>query len=109
IPACMSHARFSVFDIDGSQSGDLDMEGDNSANALVGSSGGATAHEEVNLRNPPADTYRVRVVGFAVPSGAAIFNLYSWVLRTTADGNMTVTAPTTAVTGQTGAIGISTS
>ncbi|MCG2591944.1 S8 family serine peptidase [Ramlibacter sp. XY19] len=108
VPAGMSHVRFSTFDSDVSQASDIDMEVYNSAGTLVGSSGGSTAQEEVNIRNPAADTYRVRVVGFAVPSGAASFNLYSWVLGTAAAGNMTVSAPATAVTGQTGAITITT-
>ncbi|MDQ6881679.1 MAG: hypothetical protein M3150_06265, partial [Pseudomonadota bacterium] len=59
-----------------------------------------------NLRNPAAGTYTVRVLGFAVPVGSASFNLYSWTLGGTSAGNMTVTAPATAVTGQTGTIGI---
>ncbi|HSI52577.1 MAG TPA: hypothetical protein VK981_01325, partial [Ramlibacter sp.] len=75
----------------------------------VGSSGGATAAEEVNFRNPPAGVFTVRVVGFAVPSGAANFNLFSWVLGSTSAGNMTVTAPATATTGQTGTITVTTS
>ena len=69
----------------------------------------ATTAEAVNLLNPAAGTYTVRVVGFAVPTGAANFKLFSWALGSAAAGNMTVTAPTTATTGQTGAIGITTS
>ncbi|MES3002308.1 MAG: S8 family peptidase [Pseudomonadota bacterium] len=108
IPAGMTHVRFSTFDSDVSQASDLDMEVYLNG-ALVGSSGGATAAEEVNFRNPPAGTYTVRVLGFAVPSGAANFNLFTWQLGSTAAGNMTVTAPATATTGQAGTIGIATS
>jgi hypothetical protein len=108
VPAGTTHVRFSTFDSDVSQASDLDLEVYNSAGTLVGSSGGSTAQEEVNIRNPAADTYRVRVVGFAVPSGAANFNLYSWTLGGTAAGNMTVSAPATATTGQSGAITITT-
>ena len=109
VPAGMTQVRFSTFDSDISQASDLDMEVYGPTGALVGSSGGATAQEEVNLINPAAGTYTVRVIGFAVPSGSASFNLYSWLLGSTSAGNMTVTAPATAVTGQTGAIGIATS
>ncbi|MDB5857138.1 MAG: peptidase and in kexin sedolisin [Ramlibacter sp.] len=109
VPAGMTYARFSLFDSDVSQASDLDLEVYNSAGALVGSSGGSTASEEVNLRNPAAGTYTVRVLGFAVPTGSANFNLYSWTLGSTSAGNMTVTAPATAVTGQSGTIGITTS
>ena len=110
VPAGTTYARFSLFDSDVSQPSDLDLEvyqGAPLPKNLVGSSGGSTANEEVNLRNP-AGTYTVRVLGFAVPAGSASFNLYSWVLGTSSAGNMTVTAPATAVTGQTGAIGIAT-
>jgi hypothetical protein len=108
VPAGTTHVRFSTFDSDVSQASDLDMEVYLGA-TLVGSSGGGTAQEEVNLRNPAAGTYTVRVVGFAVPTGSANFNLYSFVLGGTSAGNMTVTAPAAAVTGQTGNIGIATS
>ena len=76
---------------------------------LVGSSGSATSAEEVNLVDPAAGTYTVRVVGYAVPSGAASFKLFSWGLGSTSAGNMTVSAPATAVTGSTGTITITTS
>jgi hypothetical protein len=108
VPAGTTYARFSLFDNEVSQASDLDLEV-YLGSTLVGSSGGSTAAEEVNLRNPPAGTYTVRVVGFAVPVGSANFNLFSWVLGSTSAGNMTVTAPATAVTGQTGAITIATS
>ena len=108
IPAGMSYARFSLFDSEVSQATDLDLEV-YLGGVLISSSGGATASEEVNLVNPAAGTYTVRVIGFAVPVGTANFNLFSWALGTTSAGNMIVTAPATAVTGQTSAIGIATS
>ena len=74
---------------------------------LVGSSGGATASEEVNLLNPTAGVYTVRVIGFAIPVGAANFTLFNWALGSANAGNMTVTAPATATLGTTGAIGLS--
>ena len=107
IPAGTSYARFSLFD-EVTQSNDLDLEV-RFGGKLVGSSGGATAAEEVNLTIPDPGTYQVRVIGFAVPAGTANFNLYSWALGTGSAGNMTVTAPATAVTGQSGTIGIATS
>ena len=102
-------ARFSLFDSEVSQASDLDLEVRNSAGTLVGASGGATTAEEVNLLNPAAGIYTVRVVGFSVPVGSATFKLFSWTLGSAAAGNMTVTAPATAVTGQTGTISIVTS
>lgn len=41
--------------------------------------------------------------------GSNPFKLNTWLLGSTAAGNMTVSAPASAVTGATGAIGISTS
>jgi len=109
IPAGTTYARFSLFDSEVSQPSDLDLEVYNSSNTLVGSSGGSTAAEEVNLLNPAAGTYTVRVVGFAVPVGAANFTLFNWALGSTDAGNMSVTAPAAATLGTTGTIGISTS
>jgi hypothetical protein len=109
VPAGATYARFSLFDTNVSQASDLDLEVRNSAGVLVGSSGGATSAEEVNLVNPAADTYQVRVVGYDVPVGSATFTLFNWVLGSTAAGNMAVTAPASATVGASGAIGIATS
>jgi len=108
VPAGMSYARFSLFDSEVSQAADLDMEVYLDG-VLVGASGSATTAEEVNFVNPAAGTYTVRVVGYAVPSGAATFKLFSWVLGTSDAGNMTVTAPATAAIGQVGTITLTTS
>jgi len=108
IPAGTTYARFSLFDANVSQASDLDLEVyRNSSGALVGSSGGSTASEEVNLLNPAAGAYTVRVIGFAVPVGSANFTLFNWSLGSTDAGNMTVTAPATATLAGTGAIGLS--
>ncbi len=108
VPKGSTYARFSLFDSAVDQASDLDMEVYLGA-TLVGSSGGATTNEEVNLTNPTAGTYTVKVIGYSVPVGSANFNLFSWALGSTAAGNMTVTAPASAATGQTGTIGITTS
>ncbi|MFI7068501.1 S8 family serine peptidase [Kribbella sp. NPDC050124] len=48
---------------------------------LVGSSGGATAVEQVTLVNPAASLYRIIVDGFSVPSGSTAYDLVdSYVL-----------------------------
>ena len=108
IPAGTTHARFSLFDANVSAASDLDLEVYNAAGALVGASGSGTSAEEVNLVNPAAGAYTVRVLGFATPNNAAVnFTLFSWTLGSTAAGNMTVTAPANATTGASGAIGLS--
>jgi hypothetical protein len=76
---------------------------------LIGSSGGSTSNEEVNFRNLAPGQYYVLVVGYAVPAPAttADYTLFTWLLDSTAAGNMTVAAPAAAVTGATGTIGLS--
>ena len=50
------------------------------------------------------DTYKVWVHGFATDGPDSNFTLFTWVLGSTAAGNMTVSAPATAVVGETGTI-----
>jgi Fibronectin type-III domain/Bacterial pre-peptidase C-terminal domain len=109
VPAGTTYARFSLFDADVAAGSDIDLYVTNSAGTLVGASGAGGSDEEVNLANPAAGTYTVYVHGWGLPSGSSTFKLHAWVLGATAAGNMTVTAPASAVTGQTGAIGITTS
>jgi hypothetical protein len=101
IAAGTTYARFALFDGDVSQASDLDLEVYNSDGALVASSGNGTSTEEANLVNPAAGTYTVRVVGYAVPNGAASFTLFNWLLGNAAavPPNMTVNAPDSAVQG----------
>ncbi len=106
IPAGTTYARFSLFDTDVSQPSDLDLEVYNSSGAQVGGSGSGTSAEEVNLVNPPEGTYKVRVLGYATGGSATSFTLFNWSLGSTSAGNMTVTAPASAVTGSTGSIGL---
>ena len=106
VPAGTTYARFSLFDATTTPGSDLDLEVRLNG-TLVGASGGGTADEEVNLVNPAAGTYEVRVIGFATPSPSSTFTLFSWVLGSAAAGNMTVSAPTTAVLGTTSAINLS--
>jgi hypothetical protein len=105
VPAGQTYLRFSLFDANVSQASDLDLEVYRNG-VLVGSSGSGTSAEEVNFVNPPAGTYTARVVGFAVPVGAADFTLFSWTLGSASAGNMTVAAPATATLGQTANIGL---
>ena len=65
------------------------------------------------VRNPGAafslaGNYTVVVQGWGVV-GSSPFKLHTWLLDSADAGNMTVTAPAAAVTGQTGNIGITTS
>ena len=105
VPAGSSYVRFSLFDATTTPASDLDLVVYNSVGAVVGSSGGGTSAEEVNLLNPAADTYTVLVNGYAT-SNPSTFTLYAWVLGSADAGNMTVTAPTSATLGSTGAINL---
>ena len=108
VPAGTTFTRFSLFNANVSPASDLDLYVyRQSTNTLVGSSGGGTANEEVNLVNPVADTYRVYVHGFAVPAASANFTLFSWVLGSADAGNMTVSAPAAATLAGSGTINLS--
>jgi subtilisin family serine protease len=103
VPAGSTYARFSLFDADVAPGSDMDLFVYRGA-TLVGSSTSGTSAEVVNLLNPTAATYTVYVHGWGLPSGSSPFKLHAWVLGTEDGGNMTVTAPGTAVTGATGTI-----
>jgi len=105
VPAGTTYARFSLFDANVSPGSDLDLRVYRGATP-VGSSGGSTSAEEVNLLNPTAATYTVYVDGYAT-ANPSTFTLFTWVLGSTAAGNMTVAAPASATLGSTGAINLS--
>ena len=105
VPAGTTYARFSLFDANVAPASDLDLRV-YLGTTLVGSSGGATSAEEVNLLNPVEGTYRVFVDGFAT-ANPSTFRLFAWVLGTADAGNMIVAAPATATLGGTGAINLS--
>jgi subtilisin family serine protease len=106
VPAGTTVARFQLFNDDVTAGTDMDLYVFRGG-TQVGSSAGGTSDERVTLVDPAAATYTVWVHGFAVAGGSSPFKLYSWVLGSADAGNMTVTAPTTAVTGQTGTIALS--
>lgn len=106
IPAGTTYARFSLFDADVNAGSDIDLCVANGAGTIVGSSGSGTSAEEVNLTNPVAGNYTVVVHGWGVV-GSSPFKLHTWLLSSASAGNMTVTAPASAVIGGTGTINLS--
>jgi hypothetical protein len=107
VPANTTHARFSLFDSNVTPASDLDLYVFNPAGTLVGSSGGGTSAEQVNVRNPAAGRYTVYVHGFAVPApGPTSFTLFRWLVGSGATGNLSVTAPSTASIGASGAVNL---
>jgi hypothetical protein len=105
IPAGTTFARFSLFDADVTPGSDIDLCVFNSGGTLVGASGSGTSAEEVNLSNPAAGAYTVVVQGWGV-AGTSPFKLHTWLLGSSAAGNMTVSAPASATTGLTGAVNL---
>ena len=107
IPAGMTYARFSLFDnyVDG-ESDDLDLYVYKSG-VLVGASGGGTSDEEVNLLNPVAGEYIVWVHGWGTDGPEATFTQFTWLVPSINAGNVAVTAPDTAVLGQSGTVDLS--
>jgi hypothetical protein len=104
IAAGTTYARFALFDANVTPASDLDLYVFNGA-TLVGASQGPTAIEEVDLTNPaPGSDYVVYVHGFNVPGGTATFTFFSWLLGSANAGNVTISAPATAVTGGGGAV-----
>ncbi len=104
IPAGTKLARFSLYDEHTSKPSDLDLEIYNPGGTLVGSSGGGTSAEEVNLTNPAAGVYTARVVGFATDDTPTDFTLFSWAVTADDLGNLTVAAPASATTATKGDI-----
>ncbi len=105
IPAGTTYARFSLFDADVKPGSDIDLcvyKG----TTQVGSSGSGTSAEEVNLSNPTAGAYTVVVQGWGVDVSSP-FKLHTWLLGSTAAGNMTVAAPTAATAGGTATVSLS--
>jgi subtilisin family serine protease len=103
IPAGTTYARFQLFDADVAPGSDIDLYVYRGG-TLVGSSTTGTSAEVVNLLNPAADDYTVYIHGWGLTADPSPFALHTWLLGSTAAGNMTVTAPASAVIGTTGTI-----
>jgi subtilisin family serine protease len=108
VPAGTTYARFSLFDANVSPASDLDLYV-YSGSSLLGSSGGGSSAEEVNLAyaspTSAATTVTVWVHGFET-GNPSTFTLFTWALGTTAAGNMAVSAPGSATLGATGPINL---
>lgn len=103
VPAGTTYVRFSLFDEFVSPASDLDLYVFDSTLKQIGGSGSGTSAEEVNFVNMAEGTYYVMVDGYAT-GDPSTFTLFAWILGSADEGNMTVTAPATAVVGATGTI-----
>jgi subtilisin family serine protease len=106
LPAGTTYARYALFDADVSPGADIDLcvyLGD----TLVGLSATGTSAEEINFAfaNPLGGPIPLMVVvqGWGV-AGTSPFKLHEWYVPATDAGNMTVSAPATAVIGAKGTI-----
>ena len=104
IPAGTTYARFSLFDADVAPARDLDLCV--FGHAPSGRAAAGRRRRRSTSLNPRGG-HRLRVVvhGWGVP-GSSPFKLHTWILGTAEAGNMTVTAPATAVDGATGTINL---
>lgn len=102
IPSGIRLARFSLFDRHVSAASDLDLlvfkDG-----VRVGVSGGSTAEERVDLIGPEPGNYTVEVYGYTT-GNPSTFTLFNWLVSDSDQGNMQVSAPTTAAKATSGPI-----
>ena len=106
-------ARFQLFDSDTSAAADLDLEvfnGPGGTGSQVGSSGGGSSEEVVQLNAPTAGTYSACVVGFNTSNGAGgavDYALSNWVLGpVVGPQSLRASAPASVFEGGTASIGL---
>jgi subtilisin family serine protease len=88
---------------------DLDLYLLNSAGAVVASSTNGGTDEQIDLQQPANGDYTLVVHGWAVGEATGLpFAVQSWMVPLASGGSLSVTsAPDSAVTGATGAVGVS--
>jgi hypothetical protein len=67
-------------------------------------SAGGTAAEQIDVSAPEAGDWTVIVHGWETDGADAVYDLFTWQIGDADAGNLVVTAPTTAVVGETGTI-----
>jgi subtilisin family serine protease len=97
-PAGTKVLRFATYDADYPANTDVDLVVKKGA-VQVGSSGGATAEEAVNLSGDDlGGTYTIQATYFAGATGSLGIQVNSFAVGTTSAGNLTVTPASQAVT-----------
>jgi Subtilase family/Fibronectin type-III domain/Peptidase inhibitor I9/PA domain/Bacterial pre-peptidase C-terminal domain len=106
VPADTRHLRTSLFDeTTGDGLGnDLDLylfaPGDAAeVDNIFAVSGTPTATEQIDVANPEAGDWTLVVHGWETEGPSAEYDLFTWLVEDADAGNLTATAPTTAVTG----------
>ncbi|HVF61374.1 MAG TPA: S8 family serine peptidase [Thermoanaerobaculia bacterium] len=100
IPAGTLLARVALFDEFTDGADDLDLYVYNAGGTLVGASAGGSSAETISLSNPAAGTYTVYVHGWQTDGPDANYTLFDWRVGAST-GNMSVSAPASAVAGAT--------
>jgi subtilisin family serine protease len=102
VPTGTTLARFQLFDefTDGNDDIDLYLYrvGTGGALTLVGSSAGGTSAERIDIHAPAAGTYRLYAHGWQTDGTNAVYTLFSWLVPSTAAGNLTVASSTSSAT-----------
>jgi subtilisin family serine protease len=95
-------ARFSLFDefTDGNDDIDIYLYRVETGGALtlVGLSAGGTSAERIDLQTPAAGNYKLYVHGWQTDGASANYTLFSWLVPSTAAGNMTAASSTSSAT-----------
>ncbi|HEX7222388.1 MAG TPA: S8 family serine peptidase, partial [Candidatus Limnocylindrales bacterium] len=93
VPAGTGLLRVSMFDAETDGDDDIDLYlyriNADSSLTLVGTSGGGTSAEQIQLASPTAATYRLFVHGWQTDGPDANYSLHAWALGTADAGNMT--------------------
>ncbi|MDF2179977.1 S8 family peptidase [Aliiglaciecola sp. CAU 1673] len=97
--------RISLFNDYTDGTDDLDLYVYNSSFGFVGSSGGGSSAERVDIVNPSHTTYFVAVHGWQTDGADASYTLFSWDPAADAS-NMNITAPGAAAMGATSPVSI---
>ena len=102
VPAGTSLARFQLFDEFTDGEDDIDIYlykvGAGGALELVGQSESGTSSERVDVDHPAAGDYKLFVNGWQTDGRSAVYTLFSWLVPSTAAGNMTATPSTSTAT-----------
>ncbi|MGH2784100.1 MAG: S8 family serine peptidase [Actinomycetota bacterium] len=104
VPADTRHLRVRTIDGETDGADDLDLYLFDPDGNLAGFSAGGTAEETIDLPFPAAGDYEVIVHGWQTDGPDSNYTLFTWVLGDAAEGNMTVTGPAAAVSGETATI-----
>ncbi len=105
-PVGTQYLRISLFDDYTDGQDDLDLYVFESDFDFVGASTTPTSEEEVNIPSPVDTLYLVAVHGWQTDGADANYTFFNWPLGAADEGNMTVTAPSTATLGDSATVDV---